>query len=129
LPKKHSLVFDTGAKIPAESAFLEYQDRSGAVLTPELFPRADGTTYVCAISSEEPLPVDPARVAPGPRRDRAAGGDVQLDVAGPRLGEDPRAAGVLSLGVTRDGLPLIGPVPGVASAYIAAGRARGQEVG
>jgi hypothetical protein len=26
------------------------------VLTPELFPRTDGTTYVCAISSEEPMP-------------------------------------------------------------------------
>jgi hypothetical protein len=66
LPKKHTLVFDTGAKIPAEAAFLECQERSGAVPTPELFPRADGTTYVRAISSEEPLPVDPARVAPDP---------------------------------------------------------------
>jgi FAD dependent oxidoreductase len=92
--KGHSLVFDTGAKIPAEAAFLEYQERSGAVLTPELFPRTDGTTYVCAISSEEPLPVDPALVAPDPGAIAA----VQLDVAGPRLGEDPRAAGVLSPG-------------------------------
>jgi hypothetical protein len=34
--------------------------------TPEVFPRNDGTTYVCAISSETPLPVDPAEVAPDP---------------------------------------------------------------
>jgi hypothetical protein len=64
--KGHSLVFETGTTIPGEAVFLEYQERSGAVLTPELFPRTDGTTYVCAISSEEPLPIDPARVAPVP---------------------------------------------------------------
>jgi len=29
---------DTGAKIPAEASFLEYQEQSGAVLTPNSFP-------------------------------------------------------------------------------------------
>ena len=63
--KGHSLVFDTGTKIPAEAAFLEYREPgSEAVLTPELFPRGDGTTYVCGISGEEMLPIDPARVTP-----------------------------------------------------------------
>jgi hypothetical protein len=36
------------------------------MLAPELFPCTDGTTYVCAISSEEPLPADPAQVVPDP---------------------------------------------------------------
>src|SRR6185295_2348205 len=62
--KGHSLVFETGTGIPAEAAFLEYREASGAVQSPELFPRSDGTTYVCAISSESPLPLDPADVAP-----------------------------------------------------------------
>jgi glycine/D-amino acid oxidase-like deaminating enzyme len=62
--KGHSLVFDTGTQIPAQAAFLEYREPGGAVLTPELFPRTDGTTYVCGISGEEVLPVDPARVTP-----------------------------------------------------------------
>ena len=62
--KGHSLVFETGAKIPAEALFLEYREASGEILSPELFPRADGTTWVCAISSTGPLPVDPADVAP-----------------------------------------------------------------
>jgi glycine/D-amino acid oxidase-like deaminating enzyme len=52
--KGHSLVFETGTKVPAEALFLECREASGAVQTPELFPRADGTTYVCAISSESP---------------------------------------------------------------------------
>ena len=55
--KGHSLVFDTGSQVPAEAVFLEYQERGGTILTPELFPRTDGTTYVCGISSEEPLPL------------------------------------------------------------------------
>jgi glycine/D-amino acid oxidase-like deaminating enzyme len=118
--KGHSLVFDTGAKIPAEAAFLEYQERSGAVLTPELFPRTDGTTYVCAISSEEPLPVDPARVAPDP------GAIARLEAMCSSMSPVLASAKILARQacyrpVTRDGLPLIGPVPGVAGAYIATG--------
>src|SRR6267378_4167297 len=118
--KGHSLVFDTGAKIPAEAAFLEYQERSGAVLTPELFPRTDGTTYVCAISSEEPLPVDPARVTPDP------GAIARLEAMCSSMSPVLASAKILARQacyrpVTRDGLPLIGPVPGVAGAYIATG--------
>lgn len=64
--KGHSIVFDTGPAIPAEAAFLEYREASGEVQGPELFPRPDGTTYVCAISSESALPLDPAEVAPDP---------------------------------------------------------------
>ena len=58
--KGHSLVFDTGTKVPPEALFLEVREATGAVQSPEVFPRSDGTTYVCAISSESPLPVDPA---------------------------------------------------------------------
>src|SRR5262249_51331650 len=62
--KGHSLVFETGGGSPAEALFLEYREAGGEILTPELFPRADGTTYVCAISSTGPVPVDPADVTP-----------------------------------------------------------------
>src|SRR5262245_47742630 len=62
--KGHSLVFEIGGTIPAEALFLEYREASGEILTPELFPRDDGTTWVCAISTLEPVPVDPADVAP-----------------------------------------------------------------
>ena len=62
--KGHSLVFETGAALPPEALFLEYAERAGSMLSPEVFPRADGTTYVCGISTETPVPVDPGRVAP-----------------------------------------------------------------
>jgi glycine/D-amino acid oxidase-like deaminating enzyme len=118
--KGHSLIFDTGANIAAEAAFLEYRERSGARLAPELFPRTDGTTYVCAISSEEPLPADPARVVPDP------GAIERLEAMCRTMSPVLASAKILARQacyrpVTRDGLPLIGPAPGVAGAYIATG--------
>ena len=118
--KGHSLVFDTGAAVPPEAVFLEYRERRGAALTPELFPRADGTTYVCAISSEDPLPVDPAQVAP-------SGGAIErLEAMCRVLSPVLASAKILARQacfrpVTADGLPLIGKVPGIADAYVATG--------
>jgi len=118
--KGHSLVFDTGTKVPAEAVFLEFQEGSGGVQSPEIFPRADGTTYVCAISSESPLPVDPADVAPDP------GAINRLQIMCCRVSSILGEARVLARQacyrpVTQDGLPLIGAVPGVAGAYVATG--------
>lgn len=118
--KGHSLVFDTGDRVPAEAAFLEYQEESGAVLTPELFPRPDGTTYVCGISGEEVVPLDPARVAPD------NGAIYRLEAMCRTLSPVLAAAPIVARQacyrpVTGDGLPLIGRVPGVAGAYVATG--------
>ena len=49
---------------PAEALFLEYAESAGSMLSPEVFPRADGTAYVCGISSKSLFPTDPAGVAP-----------------------------------------------------------------
>ena len=119
--KGHSLVFDTGTKIPAEAAFLEYREPgSGAVLTPELFPRTDGTTYVCGISGEGTLPVDPTRVTPD------GGALYRLEAMCRAISPVLASSSILARQacyrpVTRDGLPLIGPVAGIAGAYIATG--------
>ena len=118
--KGHSLVFDTGTRVPPEALFLEYQEESGAVHAPEVFPRADGTTYVCAISSEGPVPLDPATVAPD------AGAIERLAAMCARLSPVFAASPILARQacfrpVTQDGLPLIGRVPGLANAYAATG--------
>jgi glycine/D-amino acid oxidase-like deaminating enzyme len=118
--KGHSLIFDTGDRVPAEAAFLEYQEQGGAVLTPELFPRGDGTTYVCGISGEDSVPIDPARVTPD------NGAIYRLEamcrVLSPVLAAAPIVARQACFRpVTRDGLPLIGKVPGIDGAYIATG--------
>ncbi len=118
--KGHSLVFETGQSIPAEALFLEYREASGEVLTPEVFPRSDGTTWVCAISSAQPLPVDPAAVTPD------AGAHERLEAMcrtiSPVLATAPITKRQACFRpVTEDGLPLIGAVPGVDGAYLATG--------
>jgi glycine/D-amino acid oxidase-like deaminating enzyme len=118
--KGHSIVFDTGAAIPAEAAFLEYREASGEVQGPELFPRPDGTTYVCAISSESALPLDPADVMPDPgaiERLHAICADISPVLAAAKI----IAAQACFRPIARDGLPLIGRVPVFANAYVATG--------
>jgi glycine/D-amino acid oxidase-like deaminating enzyme len=118
--KGHSLVFATGAAVPAEALFLEYHEGSGEVLTPELFPRPDGTTYVCAISSESPLPVDPAAVSP----DRGAIERLEhmCNVLSPVLAQAQiLVRQACYRPITSDGMPLIGRIPGIGGAYVATG--------
>jgi glycine/D-amino acid oxidase-like deaminating enzyme len=118
--KGHSLVFETGEKIPAEAVFLEYVENAGSVLSPEIFPRADGTTYVCAISSEAPLPLDPFHVAPDEGaidRLKALCDRISPVLAGSRV----LASQACFRPLTQDGLPLIGAIPGARGAYIATG--------
>src|SRR3954447_5351378 len=118
--KGHSLVFETGTRIPPEALFLECQEGMGASSSPEVFPRANGTTYVCAISSKGPLPVDPAAVMPDP------GAIQRLQAICAQLSPVLAESKVLAQQacyrpVTQDGLPLIGPVPGLKGAYVATG--------
>ena len=118
--KGHSLVFRTGEAIPAEALFLEYQEASGEVLTPELFPRADGTTWVCAVSSTAALPIDPADVMGD------GGAHARLEALCRNISPALAAAPIVARQacfrpVTEDGLPLIGAVPGAVGAYVATG--------
>jgi glycine/D-amino acid oxidase-like deaminating enzyme len=118
--KGHSLVFETGAVVPPEALFLEFEEATGAILSPEIFPRADGTTYVCAISSESPLPADPALVVPDD------GAIDRLRVVCNQVSPILASSRVLSSQacfrpVTQDGLPLIGAIPGAPGAFVATG--------
>jgi glycine/D-amino acid oxidase-like deaminating enzyme len=90
------------------------------VQSPEVFPRADGTTYVCSISSDSPLPLDPADVVPDP------GAIERLYAMCARLSPVLGEARVLARQachrpIVQDGLPLVGPVRGLAGAYVATG--------
>lgn len=118
--KGHSLVFRTGDAVPAEALFLEYEEASGEVLTPEVFPRADGTVWACAISSTSALPIDPSQVAPD------EGAHARLEALcrslAPALATAPVVARQACFRpVVEDGLPMIGRVAGVDGAYVATG--------
>ena len=118
--KGHSLAFDTGTAVAAEALFLEYREATGVSLSPEVFPRSDGTTYVCAISSESPLPADPGSVVPDD------GAIERLEAMSDRLSPALNRAKILARQacyrpVTQDGLPLIGRIAGLDGAFVATG--------
>jgi glycine/D-amino acid oxidase-like deaminating enzyme len=118
--KGHSLIFRCDRPISAHALFVECEAADGSVDSPEVFPRPDGTTYVCGLSSEAPLPVDPAAVVPDPgayERLRA-----MTRTFAPALAEaEVVAAQACYRPVARDGLPLIGRIPGLEGAYVATG--------
>ena len=115
-----SLVYDTGTDVPADALFLEFRDASGEALTVEVFPRADGSTHVCAFSGAAPLPPDPADVAPDPdaiERLRAL-----CERLSPAFSPDRIIAQQACFRpITRDYVPLIGKVPCTENAYVATG--------
>ena len=117
--KGHSLLFDA-PEVPAEALFLEHREADGRLVSPEMFPRADGTVYACAISSKSPLPDDPAEAAPdeGAMERLAA---ICRAVSPALSPERIVARQACWRPVTRDGRPLVGPVPGAPGAFVATG--------
>jgi glycine/D-amino acid oxidase-like deaminating enzyme len=115
-----SLIYDTGMDVPADALFLEYQEESGAVVSVEVFPRANGHTFITALSDEAPLPLDPAAVTPRP-------GEIdRIQAICERLSPVFRSDRIIARQacfrpVTQDGLPLIGKVPHSKGAYVATG--------
>jgi glycine/D-amino acid oxidase-like deaminating enzyme len=118
--KGHSLIFRSNRPVSPHALFVECETEDCSVDSPEVFPRPDGTTYVCGLSSEAPLPVDPAAVKPDPgayERLRA-----MTRTFAPALADaEVVAAQACYRPVARDGLPLIGRVPGLEGAYVATG--------
>jgi len=118
--KGHSLVLETGTQVPPEALFLEYQEAGHGWHSPEVVPRPDGTTWVCAISSESPVPLDPADVAPDHgaiERLHAMCGRISPALASAKV----LASQACHRPVTQDSLPLVGAIPGLDGAYVATG--------
>lgn len=118
--KGHSVVFRCEASLPAEAVFAEFEDEQGEIFAPEIVPRPDGTLYVCGISGQGALPVDPSRVGP------EKGGCEKLRAIAAALVPQIRGAEVVSeqacfRPIMQDGLPLIGHVPGHEGCHVATG--------
>ena len=118
--KGHSLVFQFEPPTGPHALFVELETETGDIVTPEVIPRADGTTYVCGLSSDTPLPADPVHVVPDD------GGCEELraltTIVAPELGaSEVLATQACYRPIVHDGLPLIGAVPGISGAYVATG--------
>lgn len=114
-----SIVCDTGGDVPADALFLEHED-NGVAVSIEVFPRADGSTHITALSDIAPLPLDPAAVTPD--QDAIA----RLQAMSERLSPLFRPEKIIARQacfrpVTQDGLPLIGKVPQSEGLYVATG--------
>jgi len=114
-----SIVYDTAADVPADALFLEYEE-DGSAISIEVFPRADGSTHITALSDIAPLPLDPAVVTPD--LDAIA----RLQAMSERLSPLFRPERIIAQQacfrpVTQDGLPLIGKVPHSEGLYVATG--------
>jgi glycine/D-amino acid oxidase-like deaminating enzyme len=118
--KGHSIVLRPHRALPAEAIFAQFEDRDGEIITPEIVPRADGTLYVCGLSGEAPMPVDPARVLPEP------GGCEKLFQVTTELVPELADSEIVAQQacyrpVTADGMPLIGGIDGIEGAFVATG--------
>ena len=114
-----SIVYDLGSNVPADALFLECESE-GDTVSIEVFPRADGSTHVTALSDIAPLPLDPAAVTP----DREA--IARLQSICERLSPLFRPERIIAQQacfrpVTEDGLPLIGLIPQSDGLYVATG--------
>ena len=110
------------AEVPNQVVFSEFLTRDGQRNTLEIYPRAGGSVYVNGYSEHGALPDDPDEIAPveaaGDELHRRAG--VHSSIL--------REAEVVTRSscyrpLTTDGVPLIGPVPGVPGAFLATGHA------
>lgn len=105
--KGHSIVLHPSNRIPADALFADVETEDGVSDTPELFPRPDGTVYLCGLSSQDPLPEDPALVATDSKasnRLRAMAGMLSPLLSGAEI----TAAQACYRPVTLDGLPVMG---------------------
>ena len=91
----------------------------GRALEPEIMPRPDGTVYVCGMADLQPLPESAEGVEVS-----EAGCAVLAGAAGrvsPRWRRRRSSAARPATAPYRDGVPLIGRVPGAPGVYVATG--------
>jgi glycine/D-amino acid oxidase-like deaminating enzyme len=117
--KGYSVTLDA-AGVPAHALFMDYRLADGRALEPEIIPRPDGTVYVCGMADRQPLPESAEGVEVS-----EAGCAILAGAAG-RVAASLAAAPISRRQacyrpVVNDGLPMIGPVPGVRGAYVATG--------
>ncbi len=118
--KGHSIILRPTTPLPPEAVFAQFEDDDGEIITPEIVPRADGTLYVCGLSGNAAMPIDPAQVVP------ESGGCEKLHAVTislvPQLESAERVAEQACYRpITADGLPVIGNIADVGGAYIATG--------
>ncbi|KAG2451202.1 hypothetical protein HYH02_003809 [Chlamydomonas schloesseri] len=118
--KYHSVVLRPDQPVTNHMLFTGFKYTTGRTVEPEVYPRPDGTVYVCGEPQALPVPPSPAEVTV-----EAELIDNIRRVAGSLascLKQAPvEAQQACYLPCAPDSLPVIGPVPGAAGVYLATG--------
>ena len=118
--KGYSVVLAPRAPVPAQALFVEYESASGERTSPEIVVRADGEVWACGLSSDDPLPIDPADVTVDETKCReiariCAALSSRLD------GADVLRTQACYRPICADAMPLLGAIPDVPGAWVATG--------
>jgi len=116
--RAHSIVLE--ANVPPEAIFVHHVDQHGKFHEPEIYPRPDGTVYVCGNGDDAILPEDPASIIPNPEACE------NLQNMTRSLSSHLRDAKLLKdqacfLPCSPDGIPIIGKLPFYTEAYVGTG--------
>ncbi|PAA46245.1 hypothetical protein BOX15_Mlig007197g1, partial [Macrostomum lignano] len=115
--RAHSVVLSAPAGQLSPHAL--YTEQEGGE-SPELYPRPDGTIYICGLADDAPLPASTADVVADSNKLRRLAKFAES--VSDRLSADSVVAGqACYLPVSRTGLPMIGQLPGLANGFVGAG--------
>jgi len=119
--RAHSIVLrPVEGTVPAESVFLDHISKAGKHTDPEVYPRPDGTVYLCGANDEEPLPPNPADVVTTPEAQEYLQ-NIASSISTVLHNAAVEHNQACYLPLSDDGLPIIGPIPGVEGAFMATG--------
>lgn len=116
--RAHSVVLE--ANVPPEAIFIHHIDENGKSHEPEIYPRPDGTVYVCGEADDVTLPDDPSLIVPDPDASE------NLQHMAASLSSHLKDAKLLKaqacfLPGSPDGIPIIGKLPFYTEAYVGTG--------
>uniref|UniRef100_A0A1I8FIW7 DAO domain-containing protein n=1 Tax=Macrostomum lignano TaxID=282301 RepID=A0A1I8FIW7_9PLAT len=115
--RAHSVVLSAPAGQLSPHAL--YTEQEGGE-SPELYPRPDGTIYICGLADDAPLPASTADVVADSNKLRRLAKFAES--VSDRLSADSVVAGqACYLPVSRTGLPMIGQLHGLANGFVGAG--------
>jgi len=116
--KAHSIVFRPKEPATPHALFLDFESKDGTRSDPEVYPRPDGTVYICGQTQYTAVPEDPATITPN------EGACEKLIHVGKTISSilidaEVERKQACFLPISPDDVPLIGVIPGIEGAYIA----------
>jgi len=116
--RAHSIILE--ADIPPEAMFIQHVDKDGKFHDPEIYPRPDGTVYICGEGDDAKLPQDPSEIVACPKACE------KLHEIAKSLSSHLKDAKVLTqqacyVPFSPDNIPIIGKLPFYEEAYIGTG--------